>query len=62
MKNKIKNWVKANETVCGVALLCASLCMVAFGGAYLGANVALSNVSVEVNLNPVEELVEAITE
>ena len=44
MKNKIKNWLDEHEFICGVGLLCASLCAVAFGGAYLGANAAVSNI------------------
>ena len=48
MKNKIKNWMEKHERICGVGMLCVSLCAVAFGGAYLGANKAVSNMTMVV--------------
>lgn len=59
MKEKIQNWTK--ETRCyvyGVGLLFASLCAVAFGGAYLGANIANRNNEVDITLLPADELCE----
>jgi predicted ATPase len=56
MKTKIKNWLEKHEMIYGVGLLIVSLCAVAFGGAYLGANAALANTEVTVNVCPVGEL------
>lgn len=50
MKNKIKNWLEKHERIYGMCLIGASLCVVAFGGAYLGANKAVSNMTTVVNL------------
>lgn len=50
MKNKIKTWLERHELIYGIGLLCVSLCTVAFGGAYLGANTALANTQVIVNI------------
>lgn len=51
MKTKIMNWLKNHETICGVALLFASVCTAAFGGAYLGASTsATTNNLVTVNM------------
>lgn len=63
MKNKIKNWLEDHEYVYGVGLMCVSLCAVAFGGAYLGANAAVSNMTTQVILqgsDGVEAVLEAI--
>lgn len=62
MKTKIKNWIERHEIICGVGLLCISLGAVAFGGAYLGANTALSNFTVDVNLCQANEVAEMLTE
>lgn len=51
MKNKVKNWLEEHEFIYGVGLLCASLCVVAFGGAYLGANAAVSNIEMDAVVN-----------
>lgn len=59
MKEKIQNWVKdKGTTICGAGLLIASLCAVAFGGAYLGANIANRNNEVDITLFPADELCE----
>lgn len=55
MKTKIMNWLEKHEMVYGVGLLIVSLFMVAFGGSYLGANMALTNAEVTVNVCPVVE-------
>lgn len=55
MKEKIKNWTKdTHGFICGVGLLCASLCVVAFGGAYLGANIANHQDKVTIVFEPEE--------
>ena len=56
MKTKIKNWLEKHEMICGMGLLFVSLATVAFGGAYLGANAALANTEVTVNVCPVGEV------
>ena len=53
MKTKIKNWLEKHETIYGTCLMFAALATVAFGGAYLGANMAIDNVEI----NPVINLV-----
>lgn len=62
MKTKIKNWFERHNTIYGAGMLCVSLAMVAFGGAYLGANTALSKFTVDVNLCPMDEVAEMLTE
>lgn len=52
MKRKIRSWLKdAGNAICGIGLLCAGLCAVAFGGAYLGANAAINNHEVAVRFD-----------
>lgn len=59
MREKIQNWMKdKGTTVYGMGLLFASLCAVAFGGAYLGANIANRNNEVDITLFPADELCE----
>lgn len=59
MKEKFQNWMKdKGTTVYGMGLLFASLCAVAFGGAYLGANIANRNNEVDITLFPADELCE----
>lgn len=62
MKNKIKNWMEKHERVCGACMLCASLCVVAFGGAYLGAQAGITNSTFVVSLYGPEDVVELVTE
>ena len=61
MKTKIKNWIERHEMICGVGMLCGSLAVIAFSGGYLGANAALSNFTVDVNLYPTNEVAEMLT-
>lgn len=59
MKEKIQNWMKDGRGyIYGAGLLFVSLCAVAFGGAYLGANIANRNNDVEITLLPADELCE----
>lgn len=51
MKHKVKNWLEKHERIYGAGLLFVSLCAVAFGGAYLGANTALANATTVVNIH-----------
>ena len=62
MKNKIKNWVENHERICGVGLLCVSLCAIAFGGAYMGAQAGVANSKCVVNLYGPDGVVELVTE
>lgn len=50
MKENICNWFKKHERICGVGLLFLSLCSVAFGGSYLGAEKAIDGREVVVRL------------
>lgn len=56
MKTKIKNWLEKHYLIYGMGMLFISLCTVAFGGAYLGANAALNNTEVTVNVCPIGEV------
>ena len=56
MKTKIMNWLEKHDYIYGFGLLFVSICTVAFGGAYLGANAALNNATVNVNVMPVMEV------
>lgn len=62
MKNKIKNWMENHERVYGVCMLCASLCVIAFGGAYLGAQAGVANSTYVVNLYGPDGVTELVTE
>lgn len=62
MKNKIKNWMEKHERICGVGMLCVSLCAVAFGAAYMGAQAGVANSTYVVNLYGPEGVVELVTE
>lgn len=62
MKNKIKNWLEKHEYIYGVGMLCVSVSMLAFGGAYLGASTALSNTTTVVNLVGPDSVTELVTE
>ena len=50
MKTKIKNWMEKHETLYGACLLLASVGMVAFGGAYLGASAAMQNTVFDIHV------------
>lgn len=55
MKEKIRNWMKDGRGyIYGAGLMFASLCVVAFGGAYLGANVANHQDKVTIVFEPEE--------
>lgn len=56
MKTNIKNWLEKHNYIYGFGLLFISICTVAFGGAYLGAQTALTNTEVVVNVRPVGEV------
>jgi hypothetical protein len=56
MKTKIKNWLENHEYLYGTCLLIASVCTLAFGGAYFGAKAALADTDVVVNIRPTEEV------
>ena len=62
MKNKIKNWMEKHERICGIGMLCASLCVVAFGGAYLGAQAGIANSTFVVSLYGPDGVTELVTE
>lgn len=51
MKESICNWFKKHDRICGVGLLFLSLCSVAFGGAYLGAEKAIDGREVVVRFD-----------
>lgn len=50
MKTKIMNWLEKHERIYGVGLLIVSLFAVAFGGAYIGANMAMPDTIINVNV------------
>ena len=52
MKTNIKNWLEKHEYIYGACLLAVSICTLAFGGAYFGAQTALENTEVVVNVCP----------
>lgn len=56
MKTKITNWLEKHNYIYGGCLLVASIFMLAFGGAYFGAEAALNNTTVNVNVMPVMEV------
>lgn len=62
MKTKINNWLENHEMIYGMGLLFVSICTVAFGGAYLGANAALANTEITVNICPVCEVASELAE
>jgi hypothetical protein len=51
MKTKIMNWLENHEMIYGVGLLIVSVFTVAFGGAYLGANMAMPETIINVNVS-----------
>ena len=56
MKTKIMNWLENHETIYGVGLLFVSIASVAFGSAYLGASMATTNNTVNVNICPMVDV------
>lgn len=62
MKEKIMNWFKKHEIICGVCLLFVSLCMVAFGFANLGEGTATDDVITTVGLYSEEDVEEFAAE
>ena len=57
MKTKIKNWLEKHNYIYGFALLFVSICTIAFGGAYFGAQAALENAEVVVNVVPIDGVI-----
>ena len=57
MKTKIKNWMENHERIYGTCLLVASICTLAFGGAYFGAKAAVADTEFVVNVAPTEVMV-----
>ena len=56
MKTKIKNWLENHNYIYGTCLLIASVCTLAFGGAYFGAKAALDDTEFVVNVCPTEKV------
>lgn len=54
MKTKIENWLEKHNYIYGACLLAVSLCTLAFGGAYFGAQNALANTEIVVNVAPTD--------
>lgn len=51
MKEKMHNWLEKHNYIYGFGLLFLSLCAVAFGGAYLGAEKAIDGREVIVRID-----------
>lgn len=56
MKTNIKNWLEKHNYIYGACLLAASIFSLAFGGAYFGAQTAMANTEVVVNICPTSEV------
>lgn len=54
MKTKIINWLEKHNYIYGACLLAVSICTLAFGGAYFGAQKAIDNTEFVVNVAPTE--------
>mgnify|MGYP003295469791 CR=1 FL=1 len=48
------NWLEKHNYIYGGCLLVASICMLAFGGAYFGAQKAIDNTEIVVNVAPTD--------
>ena len=62
MKENIRVWFDKHDRLCGIGLLFVSLCAVAFGGAYLGAEKAIDGREVVVRLQEDEDDLEEESE
>ena len=55
MKEKMHNWLEKHNYIYGFGLLFLSLCAVAFGGAYLGAEKAIDGREVVVRFDDADD-------